>query len=31
MSLIMLVFIALTLFITRKFNKREEQARKHLW
>jgi len=31
MSLIMLVFIALTLYLTRKFNKREEQARKHLW
>ena len=31
MSLIMLVFIALTLYLTRRFNKREEQARKHLW
>jgi len=31
MSLIMLVFIGLTLFITRKFNKRDERARKHLW
>lgn len=31
MSLIMLVFIALTLYLTRKFNKREDQARKHLW
>jgi spermidine/putrescine transport system permease protein len=31
MSLIMLVFIGITLYITRKINKREEQARKHLW
>ena len=31
MSLIMLVFIGFTLFITRKFNKREESAKKHLW
>jgi spermidine/putrescine transport system permease protein len=31
MSLIMLVFIAVTLFLTRKFNRREEQSRKHLW
>jgi spermidine/putrescine transport system permease protein len=31
MSLIMLVFIGLTLFFTRKFNKREDQTRSHLW
>jgi len=31
MSLIMLVFIGLTLFFTRKLNRREEPASKHLW
>jgi spermidine/putrescine transport system permease protein len=31
MSLIMLVFIGFTLFLTRKFNRREESAKKHLW
>jgi len=31
MSLIMLVFIGLTLFLTRKLNRREESSRKHLW
>jgi spermidine/putrescine transport system permease protein len=31
MSLIMLVFIGITLFLTRKLNHRENQQRKHLW
>jgi spermidine/putrescine transport system permease protein len=31
MSLIMLVFIGLTLFLTSKLNRRELRARKHLW
>lgn len=31
MSLIMLVFIVITLYLTRKFNRREESSRKHLW
>lgn len=31
MSLIMLVFIGFTLFLTRKFNRREESTKKHLW
>lgn len=31
MSLIMLVFIGITLFLTRKLNHRDDQSRKHLW